>query len=248
MLKHIVEHHKGEEESKIEFRMKILKTHTSAFERQVYEGIRIQEERRKHHLLNSKSEFNRCALPRLEVRLGEKEKTKLEKERIEEERRESELEKEIRRIGRNRKYSKGNKGTGVKGETKQLKGVKDQVRGKGSSKRTRESDNKVTNLDVEYKNVENENVDNVTTDKNITVDFITEKSRKYRDIDSNKAEDRGKNPVRKESIPDQERKKGGRDREVNKELEYNVIMAERIVKELESKGCEVYLDGEGKEK
>ena len=79
MLKHIVEHHKGEDESKVEFRMKILKTHKSAFERQVFEGIRIQDERKK---LNSKSEFNRCALPRLEVRLGEKEKTELEKERI----------------------------------------------------------------------------------------------------------------------------------------------------------------------
>ena len=103
MLKPIEEHHKGEDESKVEFRMKILKTHKSAFERQVFEGIRIQEERKKHHLLNSKSEFNRCALPRLEVRLGEKEKTELEKERIREEKRETELEKEIRRIGKKQK-------------------------------------------------------------------------------------------------------------------------------------------------
>ena len=50
------------------------------FERQVYEGIRIQRERKIHHLLNSKSKFSRCALPRLEVKLGEEERNKRSKE------------------------------------------------------------------------------------------------------------------------------------------------------------------------
>ena len=55
MLKHIVLEHEGEEESSIEFRMKIVRTHRSSFERQIYEGIRIQRERKEHDILNSKT-------------------------------------------------------------------------------------------------------------------------------------------------------------------------------------------------
>ena len=65
ILKHIIEKHEGKKPSEVQFRMKAVKFHMSAFERQIYESVRIQIIRQDHHLLNSKSEFNRCALPRL---------------------------------------------------------------------------------------------------------------------------------------------------------------------------------------
>ena len=44
----------------------------SSFERQILESVLIQS-RRDHYILNSRSEFNRCAIPRLVTKLGEKE-------------------------------------------------------------------------------------------------------------------------------------------------------------------------------
>ena len=49
--------------------MKILKTTKTAYERQVWESVKIQKERRQH-LMNDKSQWN--ALPRLTAKLGEK--------------------------------------------------------------------------------------------------------------------------------------------------------------------------------
>ena len=46
--------------------------------------------------MNSKSEYNRCALPRLTTKLGEKSLDKLEKEKLEEKEKEKELLKKIR--------------------------------------------------------------------------------------------------------------------------------------------------------
>ena len=51
--------------------MKVLKYHRSAFERQISESVLIQSNG-AHKLLNLKAEFNRCALPRLTIKLGEK--------------------------------------------------------------------------------------------------------------------------------------------------------------------------------
>ena len=51
--------------------MKVLAKHKSAFERQVTEAVLI-ELGDDGRLLNSKGEFNRCVLPRLQVTVGEK--------------------------------------------------------------------------------------------------------------------------------------------------------------------------------
>ena len=66
-------------------RIRIVKQHRSAYERQVHESVVIQKNR-GHHLLNSKAEFNRCALPRLALRMGEREFSEryMEKKRREE--------------------------------------------------------------------------------------------------------------------------------------------------------------------
>ena len=68
MAKHRMLEHPGEE---VTFKMKVLAKHKSAFERQVTEAVLI-ELGDDGRLLNSKGEFNRCVLPRLQVTVGEK--------------------------------------------------------------------------------------------------------------------------------------------------------------------------------
>ena len=68
MHKHWLEEHQDEEMP--EFSMKVIRPHTSAFVRQVHEAVCIEMHASK--TLNSKGEFNRCQLPRLGVKMGER--------------------------------------------------------------------------------------------------------------------------------------------------------------------------------
>ena len=95
MLKHYLNNHLEESPQDMIFRMKILCFKRSAYERQIHESVLIQQNR-NHHLLNFKSEFNRCSLPRLTVKLGDKEMDELSKTLREEQKKEDELEKVIR--------------------------------------------------------------------------------------------------------------------------------------------------------
>ena len=97
MLKHIVEKHPDAKIENIEFRAKILKYTRSAFERQIRESVLIQENRESHNILNSKSEYNRCSLPRLTTKMGEKELREWEKNRELSKKEEKEQEEEIKR-------------------------------------------------------------------------------------------------------------------------------------------------------
>ena len=70
MTKHWLNCHRGEEKPK--FEVKIIKTFTSCMVRQIWEAIRIrrrllEQGRGEVRLLNSRSEYNRCSLPRLVV-------------------------------------------------------------------------------------------------------------------------------------------------------------------------------------
>jgi len=73
MLKHVLLRHPGQDMSRIEFGMKVRKFCKSSFERQVLEAVIIQEERKEHFIMNFKSEYNRCSLPRLSTKFGEQE-------------------------------------------------------------------------------------------------------------------------------------------------------------------------------
>ena len=97
MLRHLIDQHEEEEEDweKIRFGMKILKATTSAFKRQIVESVLIQKER-NNHILNSKAEYNRCAIPRLTCKLGEKELTKWRVEDKIEQAKEATIEEKIR--------------------------------------------------------------------------------------------------------------------------------------------------------
>merc|ERR1712130_717996 len=100
MLKHYFDHHPEEELEKMEFGAKIIKAARTAFNRQVGESVYIQENAANHAILNSKSEYNRCALPRLTTKMGDttvdKEIEKMKKMKKEEIEKERELMKKIR--------------------------------------------------------------------------------------------------------------------------------------------------------
>ena len=88
LLRHCVEVHEGEDPDKIEFRMKQIGTFKSAFERQLAEAVLI-EKYNGPLLLNSKLEYNRCCIPKITMKLGNKE----EKEDPDKEREKSNIEK-----------------------------------------------------------------------------------------------------------------------------------------------------------
>ena len=93
LLKHYIDKHGGEKIESIEYGIRIRFKARSAFERQTMESVLIQQEMTKHNILNSKSEYNRCALPRLTTKIGEKEFKEWRNEKLEEKQKEEELEK-----------------------------------------------------------------------------------------------------------------------------------------------------------
>ena len=107
LLKHIVDVHEEEEIKNIKFNIKVLSYCQSSFERQILESVLIQQERH-HHLLNSKAEFNRSAVPRLTTKIGEKHYKKWEKQNEKDEERNEELEEKIRKMRKNRNKERRN--------------------------------------------------------------------------------------------------------------------------------------------
>ena len=98
MLRHLIQEHEEEEKDwgKIKFGMRIIKSTRSAFERQIMESVEIQKARKTSHILNAKAEYNRCALPRLTSKLGEKDLERWRKADREEQEKEASLEEKIR--------------------------------------------------------------------------------------------------------------------------------------------------------
>jgi hypothetical protein len=97
MLRHLLDVHEEEEEDwdNIKFGMRILKNTRTAFERQILESVTIQK-CRGHHIMNNKAEFNRCALPRLTAKLGERDLEKWREEDRKEMEKEATIEEKIR--------------------------------------------------------------------------------------------------------------------------------------------------------
>ena len=96
-LKHILDKHPDKNTSEIKFGIKVLQYTRSSFERQILESVLIQEHRH-HHLLNSRSEYNRCAVPRLTAKIGDSHYKKYEEEVEQEKEKESELIARIRQM------------------------------------------------------------------------------------------------------------------------------------------------------
>ena len=102
MLKHFLDCHEEEKLESMKFSMKIRTGAKSAFERQVTESVIIQQETSSHNILNSKAEYNRCALPRLTTKLGDKDFEAWKVEKQEEKKKEEELERKIRILRKER--------------------------------------------------------------------------------------------------------------------------------------------------
>ena len=81
----------GEDFGEVKWGMSILEHPRTAFSRQIKEACLIQKETEHHNILNSRAEWNQCALPRLTTSLGDQEMKYWEKEIIEERDRVSEL-------------------------------------------------------------------------------------------------------------------------------------------------------------
>jgi hypothetical protein len=88
--------------------MKIFKSTRSAFERQILESVEIQKARNQL-IMNDKSEYNRCALPRLTTILGEKELKKWREEDKIEMEKEATIEEKIRLRKKEREQRRGQK-------------------------------------------------------------------------------------------------------------------------------------------
>ena len=72
LLRHCVEIHPDTSPNKVEFRMKILSTHRSAFERQLREAV-VLDYYAGPQIMNSRMEYTRCGIPKLEMKIGNKE-------------------------------------------------------------------------------------------------------------------------------------------------------------------------------
>ena len=106
LLKHYFDNHEDEKFDDMKFGMRIRMHAKSAFERQIQESVLIQQESGNHNILNSHSEYIRCALPRLTTKLGEEEFSIWKKELLEEKKKEIELEGKIRKLRKDRNKDK----------------------------------------------------------------------------------------------------------------------------------------------
>ena len=90
MRKHQEMEHEGE---KPDFVMRVVGSHRSALSRQVFEAVRIRRRGGEGSILNSKTEYNRCHIPRL--RVEEKEETRRREQEIELEKEQTDRELEL---------------------------------------------------------------------------------------------------------------------------------------------------------
>ena len=81
--------------------MIVLQFTKISFERQILESVILQQNRH-HNILNSRMEYNRCSIPRLSKRLGDREYKQYEKELRAEREKEEALEERIRVMRKNR--------------------------------------------------------------------------------------------------------------------------------------------------
>ena len=100
LLKHVVDMHEGKSMKDVDFRMRVIKFHRSSFERQISEAVSIQSIRVGNNLLNSKAEFNRCAVPRLALKLGSRNVIENKEKEDEEDEQEKTILEKIKNMGR----------------------------------------------------------------------------------------------------------------------------------------------------
>ena len=106
MLKHSIDKHENEIMKEGRYRMKNLKYTKTPFERQIRESVFLQQFG-NDEILNSKSEFNRCSIPRLSTKLGEFEVKEGKEEEEQEKKKELDLLYRIRMLRKERNRERG---------------------------------------------------------------------------------------------------------------------------------------------
>ena len=108
MLRHLLAVHEEEEETwdQVRFGMRLIRSTRTAFKRKILESVTIQKERGQN-LMNNKSEYNRCALPRLTAKLGEREMSKWREEDKLEMAKEASIEERIRMMKKKKSKERG---------------------------------------------------------------------------------------------------------------------------------------------
>ena len=102
LLRHYVLKHQDIRIDELEFGMKIRSSFRTAIERQVGEAIAISREQRKGTtLLNSKAEYNRCKISRLD--------TRTETEKLKESSAENEIENKVKEVIKSMQKTKRNR-------------------------------------------------------------------------------------------------------------------------------------------
>ena len=119
MLKHCITQHENKSMSKIKFGMKVLQYSKSSFERQIRESVQIQYERKEHHILNSRSEYNSCSLPRICTQVGEGQYENYNKELEAEKREDEKIEAKIRALRKEQSQATPNQRRWTKFEKKE---------------------------------------------------------------------------------------------------------------------------------
>ena len=92
MFKHRELHHGGQEAA---FILQPISFHKSALSRQIAEAVRIRRRGGEGAILNSKAEFSRCRIPRLQLEKEEENEDLIAKEQERMEQRENEMEQEL---------------------------------------------------------------------------------------------------------------------------------------------------------
>ena len=100
MKKHLDDDHPGCDPEDIKFGMTVLRQHKSAFSRMVHEEILIFLA--KDMILNSKSMYNRCQIPRLSVMVGEEDRKPPQEDEYDT----AELETELKKLRTNHNQRK----------------------------------------------------------------------------------------------------------------------------------------------
>ena len=96
----MLHNHKNKDFSEVKLGMFVLQYLRKAFDCQISEAVKIEQESRTSGILNSMSEWNQCPLPRLMKRIGnsENELKDLEIEMLEKKKTEEGIENKIRGI------------------------------------------------------------------------------------------------------------------------------------------------------
>ena len=186
LLRHCVEKHPEEDPDKVDFRMKILSSHKSAFERQIREAVLI-ESNAGEYSLNSKLEYSRSNIPKMKMKLGNK-----EEEECPFKKREQDTREKIKML-----YKKETKRVKIEENKIDEKEVSDESEMKERTRKKRKIEGeKENNIDVMAQTVNSltQTVKNIASGsgvscgnsgENILIDMTHEKSTIKYNIDSN---------------------------------------------------------------